>query len=47
MTGHYILMISKKSNVFITMATICSTEDLDDFMDEVIKILKTIEIDER
>lgn len=47
MAGHYILMISKKSNVFITMATICSTEDLDDFMDEVIKILKTIEIDER
>ena len=47
MTGHYILMISKKSNVFITMATICSTEDLDDFMEEVIKILKTIEIDER
>lgn len=47
MTGHYILMISKKSNVFITMATICSTEDLDDFMDEVIKLLKTIEIDER
>lgn len=45
--GHYILLISKESNAVISMQTNCSTEDAEDFLDLVLDLLDTIEIEKQ
>lgn len=45
--GHYLLLVSKESNAIISMATNCKSEDAEDFLDEALKVVETIDIEKQ